>query len=761
MPVVGLNAYGAPASASTGTSACADSGSASGARSDVARLGSPRGPRAASPNPERARANSACCSRSSAEKTRRGGLRRRGCAGLLHGRGGVRGATRGRVGPRCALERGTHGAAWSAARAMARPMCEKTANVGGLNGYARIAYSPKTKAVVFDLASPASPGFDRPWSSQFIKGQQTNLAILFFRPHGCVSLPQIAEPPRRAELWSRACRGWTTHGSLSSSSRSVVRACVMASRAALALAPPRSRRAAGFRARVGGRASLALVLVRLRVRVRVSPPPRPRRARAAVTRAGSGDGRHSRSKLREKEERRWDRENDRESASSSKGRQRDALVKMDDGAVTVDFKNAGAEVKSLGTKIKRAHKKAVRKLTKKVDAAVSGLTNGGNKPATFRANRTSAQPSGYYGRAGAGYAAPPPWLGGLLGWGALFAAAWAITKVFGLGGGVRNASGTFRCLRSGGGGGANARRDPGRGAGSPTARSAAAGVGRGQISGRAARERARRGPGVRRPAPLGGCHEGEGQGRGEGGEGGGGGERVGRAAVVVAAVAGVLPSRAARPSPASGQGAAGDAVLQARGRRRVHRRGHRGPEGRLRVRERVRGGVRRPPAPRRASTKPPWSLRSTRARRGAPRGRWGEPRTFLSGLSEDVGVKPVRPGGWSPRPWRRGCAVTCSRRRRRSARARTARRCSRWTAPSACCRRSPLGKRRRDGDGRRGSEAPAQRGRARVAQRDVPEHRGRERRERGGRGARRETAAMTRAWEGRRACVVPVRFFTN
>ena len=77
---------------------------------------------------------------------------------------------------------------------------------------------------------------------------------------------------------------------------------------------------------------------------------------------------------------------------------------MDDGAVTVDFKNAGAEVKSLGTKIKRAHKKAVRKLTKKVDAAVSGLTNGENKPATFRANRTSAQPSGYYGRAGAGYA---------------------------------------------------------------------------------------------------------------------------------------------------------------------------------------------------------------------------------------------------------------------------------------------------------------------------------------------------------------------
>ena len=235
----------------------------------------------------------------------------------------------------------------------------------------------------------------------------------------------------------------------------------MASRAALALAPPAfAARGLGFRARVGGRAeaspssSSAFAFASPRLRV-------PRRARAAVTRAGSGDGRHSRSKLREKEERRWDRENERESASSG---QRDKLVKMDDGAVTVDFKNAGAEVKSLGTKIKRAHKKAVRKLTKKVDAAVSGLTNGGNKPATFRANRTSAQPSGYYGRAGAGYAAPPPWIGGLLGWGALFAAAWAITKVFGLGGGVRNASGTFR-LPSFGGGGGRRKRPKGSGPG--------------------------------------------------------------------------------------------------------------------------------------------------------------------------------------------------------------------------------------------------------------------------------------------------------
>ena len=37
------------------------------------------------------------------------------------------------------------------------------------------------------------------------------------------------------------------------------------------------------------------------------------------------------------------------------------MVKVDDGAVTVDFKNAGKEVRSLGTKIKRAHKKAVKK----------------------------------------------------------------------------------------------------------------------------------------------------------------------------------------------------------------------------------------------------------------------------------------------------------------------------------------------------------------------------------------------------------------
>ena len=233
----------------------------------------------------------------------------------------------------------------------------------------------------------------------------------------------------------------------------------MASRAAVALAPPAfaTRARLGFRARVGGRADAssgasALASPRLLL---------PRRARGVVTRAGSGDGRHSRSKLREKEERRWDRESDRESASSKNG---DKLVKVDDGAVTVDFKNAGKEVRSLGTKIKRAHKKAVKKLTKKVDAAVSGFANGGNKPATFRTARTSAQPTGYYGRSGVGYAAPPPWLGGLLGWAVLFAAAWAVTKVFGLGGGSASTSGGFR-LPSFGSGGGRRKRPKGSGPG--------------------------------------------------------------------------------------------------------------------------------------------------------------------------------------------------------------------------------------------------------------------------------------------------------
>ena len=129
------------------------------------------------------------------------------------------------------------------------------------------------------------------------------------------------------------------------------------------------------------------------------------------------------------------------------------MVRVDDGAVTVDFKNAGAEVKSLGDRVKRA----MKKLKRKVDKTVSGLNNGSEKPATFRTAQRSMQPGGYYGRSGYGYAGPPPWIGGLLGWAALFGAAWAVTKVFGLGGG-----GGFRLPSLGGG---RKRRPPGAGPG--------------------------------------------------------------------------------------------------------------------------------------------------------------------------------------------------------------------------------------------------------------------------------------------------------
>ena len=112
------------------------------------------------------------------------------------------------------------------------------------------------------------------------------------------------------------------------------------------------------------------------------------------------------------------------------------MVRVDDGAVTVDFKNAGAEVKSLGDRVKRAHKRAMKKLNRKVDKTASGLNNAAARnPPRFGAAQRSMQPGGYYGRSGYGYAGPPPWIGGLLGWAALFAAAWAVTKVFGLGGG--------------------------------------------------------------------------------------------------------------------------------------------------------------------------------------------------------------------------------------------------------------------------------------------------------------------------------------
>lgn len=172
----------------------------------------------------------------------------------------------------------------------------------------------------------------------------------------------------------------------------------------------------------------------------------------AASPARAADGRHSRSKLREKEERRWEEQNrDRRTDD----RAEDKVVRVDNGAVTVDFKNAGAEVKSLGDRVKRAHKRAMKKLKRKVDKTVSGLNNGGEKPATFRTAQRSMQPGGYYGRSGYGYAGPPPWIGGLLGWVALFGAAWAVTKVFGLGGGFR--------LPSLGGG--RKRRPPGAGPG--------------------------------------------------------------------------------------------------------------------------------------------------------------------------------------------------------------------------------------------------------------------------------------------------------
>lgn len=153
------------------------------------------------------------------------------------------------------------------------------------------------------------------------------------------------------------------------------------------------------------------------------PPP---------TRAGAGDGRHSRSKLREKETRKADRENESSRYGDGQSSSENKLVKVDDGSVTVNFKNAGAEVKSLGSKIKKAHRKAMKKVTKKVDAAISGFSNGGTKPVSFKTGTGVAKT---YNRSNVGYAAPPPWVGGLVGWGVLFAAAWAVTKVFGLGGG--------------------------------------------------------------------------------------------------------------------------------------------------------------------------------------------------------------------------------------------------------------------------------------------------------------------------------------
>lgn len=205
----------------------------------------------------------------------------------------------------------------------------------------------------------------------------------------------------------------------------------MALRGAVGLAPsPFAPRRLGFRQRVGGDTPLALSHTHSASprRQRVPPP----------TRAGAGDGRHSRSKLREKETRKADRENESSRYGDGQSSSENKLVKVDDGSVTVNFKNAGAEVKSLGSKIKKAHRKAMKKVTKKVDAAISGFSNGGTKPVSFKTGTGVAKT---YNRSNVGYAAPPPWVGGLVGWGVLFAAAWAVTKVFGLGGGGGGSSG--------------------------------------------------------------------------------------------------------------------------------------------------------------------------------------------------------------------------------------------------------------------------------------------------------------------------------
>ena len=214
---------------------------------------------------------------------------------MLHGRGGVRGAMRGR---------GDRGARSKGARAARSGVRHARWRVRWRNGERRrpqrLRQMAKTKTKAVAFSTDESGLLNRGFVANSSKGA---------RKYG---LPQIAEPPQRAELRPAPAAGGPTRGSLASSSRSVVRACVMASRAAVALAPPAfaTRARLGFRARVGGRADAssgasALASPRLLL---------PSRARGVVTRAGSGDGRHSRSKLREKEERRWDRESDRESA---------------------------------------------------------------------------------------------------------------------------------------------------------------------------------------------------------------------------------------------------------------------------------------------------------------------------------------------------------------------------------------------------------------------------------------------------------------
>ena len=179
----------------------------------------------------------------------------------------------------------------------------------------------------------------------------------------------------------------------------------------------------------------------------VGAPPRatvPRRRCVVVT----ANGRHSRSKLRDKEDA---RERARDAAYRDMRREetRDALVKVDDGAVTVDFKNTGKAATGVVARVKRAHKRAMKKLKKKVDKTVSGLTNygeGNSRAPTFRAGYQSPG-VGFRDRAGYGYYGPPPWISSLVGWGVTLGVVYALGRVFGI-------------IRPGGGAGGGALRLP-------------------------------------------------------------------------------------------------------------------------------------------------------------------------------------------------------------------------------------------------------------------------------------------------------------
>ena len=147
----------------------------------------------------------------------------------------------------------------------------------------------------------------------------------------------------------------------------------------------------------------------------------------------TASGRHSRSKLREKEDAR-ERARDAAYRDMRAETTRDSLVKVDDGAVTVDFKNTGKAATGVVARVKRAHKKAVKKLKKKVDKTVSGLTNygeGNKKSPTFRAGYRSPG-VGFSDRAGVGYYGPPPWMSSLAGWAVTLGVVYALGRVFGI-----------------------------------------------------------------------------------------------------------------------------------------------------------------------------------------------------------------------------------------------------------------------------------------------------------------------------------------